>query len=271
MASTDIVRVEPGGYLALNHNPAEIEAIIAENLGGQELGEFDLPRVKIPAGGSTTWEIPGLVESTAEKVLSGVVVHFKSTRAYWPEDDAMGGPPACRSDNAITGVGNPGGPCRTCPMAEFGSGKDGRGQACAQKEVWFILRPDTYLPIVLALPATSLKAAKQYRVGRLGSAGVRLSSVVTDIKLEADKNDKGDPYARAVPTVGGVLAPEEAKAAADYAAKMRPLFDAAAAAIATEDAPPAPAAAGAGDQPPSTPPAPPSAEDSDDEHEAEAA
>lgn len=248
MASTDIARVEPGGYLALTQPPKEIEAIIAENLGGQEITEFDLPRVKVPSGGGSVWEIPTLTGIEPEKVLSGIVVHFKLTRAYWSPEADTGTPPTCRSNDGIVGIGEPGGHCKTCPLAEFGtavddSGQPAPGQACNAKEIWFMLRPGGFLPIVVALPATSLKAAKAYRVGTLGSAGMRLPSVVTDIGLVADKNAKGDNYSKAVPTVGGVLTPEEAQRAQEYARALRPIFDAAAQAMAAErngDTPAAP-------------------------------
>lgn len=234
MSSTELARIEPGSFLALNQEPAEIAEIIRENLGGQEIGEFDLPRVKIPAGGGTTWEIPTLGGTDAAKTLSGVIVHFKLTRAYWPETAQMGGPPQCRSNDQKTGVGTPGGDCGTCPLAEFGSGKNDNGQACSAKEIWFLLREVGLLPMVLALPATSLKAAKQYRVGQLGSAGVRLATVKTDITLVPDTNASGERFSRAVPVLGGMLDPDEAKAALEYSAAMRPLFDSAAEAINAE-------------------------------------
>ena len=237
--STDITVIPPGGYLALNHDPADLEAIIADNLGGQEVTEFDLPRIKIPAGGGHIWEIPTLTGVDTAAVLEGIVVHFKLTRAYWAPNSGSGGPPQCRSNDGIVGIGDPGGHCKTCPYAQFGSALDDQGnaapgQACNAKEVWFMLKPESFLPIAVALPSTSLKAARAYRVGTLGSAGMRLPSVVTHIGLEQSKNAKGDAYSKAVPTVGGVLSPDEAQAAQAYAARFRPLFDAAAEAMTVE-------------------------------------
>jgi len=239
MATTDITVIEQGAYLALNHDITEVEAIIADNLGDEDLTERDLPRIKIPAGGGRTWEIPTLTGVEALQVLDGIVVHFKLTRAYWEPGAPQGGPPACVSDNGVVGVGDPGGACKTCPHAQYGTatndkGEPGPGQACNAKEIWFMLRPGSFLPVCLALPATSLKAAKQYRVGTLGSAGMRLPSVVTHVALEQAKSGAGDTFSRAVPSVGGVLSPDEAAAAQAYAARFRPLFDAAAEAMATE-------------------------------------
>lgn len=239
MATTDIAVIESGTYLALNHSTDELAEIIADNMGDEELSEFDLPRIKVPSGGGRAWEIPTLTGIEAQPVLDGIVVHFKLTRAYWPEDADSGTPPVCRSSNGVVGVGDPGGECKTCPWAQYGTATDDKGQpapgqACNAKEIWFMLRPGSFLPVAVALPATSLKPAKAYRVGTLGSAGMRLSSVVTHISLEQSKNGKGDTFSRAVPTVGGVLSPEESAKAMAYAAKFRPLFDAAAEAMATE-------------------------------------
>lgn len=239
MPSTALSTIEPGGYLALNHEPAELEAIIADNMGDEELSEFDLPRIKVPSGGGRTWEIPTISGVEAQPILDGIVVHFKLTRAYWADDAVSGTPPQCRSNDGVIGIGDPGVACKTCPWSQYGTATDDKGnpapgQACNAKEIMFMLRPGSFLPVCVALPATSLKSAKAYRVGTLGSAGMRLSSVVTHIALEQSKNAKGDNFSRAVFTVGGVLSAEEAAGAAAYAAKFRPLFDAAAEAMATE-------------------------------------
>jgi hypothetical protein len=236
--STDLT-VPEGQYLALSQDPVEIEEIIAENLGGQEITEFDLPKVKVPSGGGTTWELPPNAEPS--KVLSGIVVYFKLTRQYWDPKAGSGTPPQCRSSGGIIGIGTPGGDCRTCPLAQFGTAVDektgelGPGQACNAKEVWFLLRPGgSYLPTVVALPATSMKAAKAYRITDLGSVGIRLSSVVTEITLVEDRNAKGDKYSRVVPVIGARLSDEEARNAAAYARRLRPIFDATAEAMAAE-------------------------------------
>jgi len=150
MPSTNIATSDAGAYLALNHSTDEIQAIVADNLAGQQIGEFDLPRVAIPAGGGTRWEVPGPGGSEALDEISGILVFVKQTRAYWKNDDVTGDPPDCSSPDGRIGHGSPGGECATCPMAQFGS--DGkRGQACKQQAVWFLLREDSFLPLVVGL------------------------------------------------------------------------------------------------------------------------
>jgi hypothetical protein len=241
MASTDLAAIEPGGYLALNHSLEEIQDIIAETLGGEQLTEFDLPRVKIPSGGSTTWEIPTLGGTEPSKTLSGILVHWKQTRAYWAPDANSNTPPQCRSEGVDTravGVGDPGGPCAICPLAQFGSAVDDRGnpapgQACNKKEIWFLLQEGGALPLAVSLPATSLGPAKSYRMS-FATGLVSMASFVTTITLEATKNAKGDPYAVIKPAIGGRLSDEESQRAKSYAAAFTPIFDAVAERMTTE-------------------------------------
>lgn len=222
---TDIAVIEASSYLALDRPSAEIQGIISDNLAGQDVGEFDLPRVTIPAGGGTRWEVSSPLTGTQSlETLDGIVVYQRLTRAYWKSDDVTGEAPDCASRDNIMGVGDPGGECRTCPLSQFGSnGK--RGQACKQQTMWFLLREDSFLPIVLGLPPTSLRAAKQYMLA-LAGAGVRSAEVVTSIGLEKDKNPDGQAYSRAVPVLGAKLDPGAAERAREYAELLRPVFDA---------------------------------------------
>jgi hypothetical protein len=245
MATTDLATIPPGGFLALTHSTGEIQAIIGDNLAGQDVGEFDLPRVTMPAGGGTRWEIPGLAGTESSETLTGILVYTRQTRAYWPSKDVTGDPPQCASRDGQVGIGDPGGECRTCPHAQFGS--DGqRGQACKQQSQWFLLRADSFLPVVLGLPPTSLKAAKQYMLA-LAGAGIRYFEVVTDIGLERDQNLDGQKYSRAVPRLGGRLDPDTTARAREYADILRPIFDA-------QPAVDAPARASTAPAPVATPP-----------------
>lgn len=232
MSSTELTTIAAGSFLALQHDPAEIQEVLSENLGGQKLEQKHLPRVKIPSGGGTAWEIPN---EAPTKELTGILVAFKADqRAYWQSEDPSGKPPDCRSDGGVIGIGTPGGDCATCPFAQFGSSPKGKGQACKQSEVWFLLREGLFLPLVLKLPATSLEAAGAYRVGTLGSALIRIHSVVTKITLEKRQDDKGNPYSVAVIEKVGHLTKEEAQQARAYAQEMAPLFESAARDITAE-------------------------------------
>ncbi|MEJ7788022.1 MAG: hypothetical protein WKF96_24750 [Solirubrobacteraceae bacterium] len=235
MATTDIAVIKPGAFLALNHAGAETREIIEELCGGQELTERHLPRAKNPSGGATQWQIPGPggVESVGE--IAGILVAFKFIRALWREKDdngkkiALGSePPRCSStgpDTRAIGIGEPGGPCKTCPLNAFGSSANGRGKACKERELWFMLRDHSFMPLVVQMPTMSLGATQEYRMSTLGSIGVRATSVVTQVTLTPGSNDEGD-YAIAVPRMVGMLDPDEAARAREYGQQFTTAFDA---------------------------------------------
>jgi hypothetical protein len=216
--------IPPGGFLALNHEPDQVQAVVQANFGGQEISPFDLPRVKIPGSGGRTWEMPTIEGTIPLKEISGIVVHFKLVRGYWPGEFKGSEPPQCSSDDNRVGVGDPGGECASCPLAQFGTDKAGRGQACKQMEQWFLLTPDQLLPIVLSLPPQSLAPAKKYRLN-LASAMLRLDQVVTTLTLDTDTNPDGVKYAFAVPTLSGRLDPGEAAKALEYTSMLRPILE----------------------------------------------
>lgn len=223
--STELATLPPGGFIALNHDPQQVADVIAANLGGQEISPFDLPQLKIPGSGGTTWEVPGLGDTVPAKTISGIVVHFRLTRGYWPGEFKGSEPPQCSSQDNRVGIGDPGGDCATCPLAQFGSDpKAGRGQACKQMEQWFLLVEGALLPLVLTLPPTSLQGAKKYRLN-LASAMLRVDQVVTTLILDTDTNPDGQKYAFAVPTLSGRLDPDEAQRARDYTNMLRPILD----------------------------------------------
>jgi hypothetical protein len=237
--------VTTGGFLALNHEPDQVRDVVQANLGGQEISPFDLARVRIPGSGGTTWEVPSIEGNIPAKEISGIVVSFRLVRGYWPGEFKGSEPPQCSSDDNRVGIGDPGGDCATCPLAEFGSDlKSGRGQACKQMEQWFVLTADQLLPIVLSLPPQSLAPARKYRLN-LASAMLRLDQVVTKLTLDTDTNPDGVKYAYAVPTLGGRLDPDEAKRALEYTRMLRPILERVPAVTDTDQPAAEPATAGA--------------------------
>lgn len=233
--STELAPIKPGGFVALNHAGAETREIIEELCGGQELTERHLPRAKNPSGGATQWQIPGPAGLESVGEITGILVAFKFVRARWRDKDengmkvALGAePPRCSSvgpESRAVGTGDPGGPCRTCPLSVFGSAENGRGKECKEREVWFMLREGSFMPLVVQMPAMSLGAVQEYRMGTLASIGVRATSVMTSINLAPESNSEGD-FAVAVPRMVGMLDPDEAAQAREYGAQFSTAFDA---------------------------------------------
>jgi hypothetical protein len=165
-----------------------VREIVEANTGGAiTLG--DLTQVTIPSGGSTTFEIANpLGEDEDAKEIEGVLIFWNDRRSYWMRDlddldDDDDRSPDCFSANAVEGVGAPGGDCRTCPLAAWGSAKDGGGQACKAQRLFFFLRPGSIMPIVLRGAPTSIAPSKRYLFG-LASEMIPYWGITTKISLE---------------------------------------------------------------------------------------
>ena len=220
-----VIKAEVSPILAFSTDLVTISEALFINIGSGNLSEFDLPRIKIPAGGGTAWTVPTLEGEAMEPAIEGVIILARDTRAYYaqPFSETGGGqPPDCVSTDGLTGKSKPGGTCMSCPLAVYGSAPDGRGQACKQLKQLFLLRGGQLLPEVLTLPPTSLKPAKQYLL-KLVSQGVPYYGVVTRLTLERTKNAQGIAYSRAVLSFVRRLAPEEVERARQYHEMLKPL------------------------------------------------
>jgi hypothetical protein len=144
----------------------ELKEAVAEELDG--LGTLPFERAKIPSGGGLAFELPG--ETEDEPVMStdltGVLIHHHPVNAYWKEEYAGGNvQPDCSSHDGKQGVERETGEihdCSKCPHNQFGSGKNGSGKACKNIHRCYILQEGNPVPIILALPPTSLKYIRDY-------------------------------------------------------------------------------------------------------------
>lgn len=196
-------------------------AIIKENMGGS-LTEFDFARIKVPAGGGTVWEIPRLGGFENEPVIEGIICYWRNVRAYWEEPfDTSGGgtPPDCSSQDCQIGRGSPGGECHACPLSKFESADKGRGQACKEMRLMFVLRPGRNLPAIIAAPPTSLGNARSYFMS-LADEGLRYHAVITRFKLIKAKNANTPEFSKIVMEPVAILGPDAAAAAKKYSEFM---------------------------------------------------
>jgi hypothetical protein len=208
----------------------DISTIIAEAAGPSGIDpQTDLDRVHIPAGGGQVWEIPTLEGSDAAKEIEGVIVHHNQARAYWRqsfEESGGGTPPDCSSRDGYDGIGDPGGDCAKCPFAQFGSGnEETNSQACKQMTIVYMMRPDSILPMAVALPPTSIKPARAYLL-RLASRGIRPHEVVTRIKLESAQSGSGIKYSKASFEMAGRVDKKDAEKMGAYAKSLKPVLGA---------------------------------------------
>ena len=188
------------GYRALDAEPEMIKEILKENISSG-LTEFDLDRVKVPSGGGTVWEEPTLEGIRNTESITGIIIWYRDSRAYWKvgfDDSGGGSPPDCSSVNSDVGIGDPGGRCSSCPLSQFGTAEHGKGQACKQVRQIFMLRPASIIPMVITAPPTSLKGIRNYMM-RLSGRMVPYYGVTTRLMLEKDKNQDGITYGKIIP------------------------------------------------------------------------
>jgi hypothetical protein len=205
-------------YKALSQAPGKMATIIRENIGACGLSLFTLDRIKVPGGtGPAVWELPGLKGPKAVESFDAIVIGKRDARSYWSKPFGTSGtgnaPPDCSSPDAINGFGNPGGKCRTCTFAQFGTSKKpngdpGRGQACKQAIMLLLMRPTDTLPVLMVIPPGSLKEAGQFFM-RLTQAELLARQVVVKFSLKKDKNADNIPYHKVVMEHSRDLSAEE--------------------------------------------------------------
>lgn len=195
--------IEPDTFVVLQDGSEALEAL-AYNIQGEQIDEFDLDRVSVPAAGGLAFTLP---DDDVTKEITGIMISVGVRRAYW--DKPFGeenGPPVCSSSDGIRGNGDPGGDCASCPLNQFGTakkddGQPGRGKACRESRAIFMLRESDRLPLVVSAPASSLKGAKQY----LMKLPVIRTRALTTIALVKDKSSDGVAYSRLVLSFVGKL------------------------------------------------------------------
>lgn len=192
MAKNDAVAViETSEFKAVaivGMEPGALAEMIRENVGN-DLSAFDLPRLKVPAGGGSFWEVQTAEGPKPAEFVDGVILDRKDKKKYWEksQDEAAGetSPPDCYSDDRIFGIGMPGGECAKCPYNEYNTAKKGAGKACKDFSELGILKKDSVMPFMIQVPATSLKNLKQYGMILVDSAK-SMSRVVTRFSLTTE-------------------------------------------------------------------------------------
>lgn len=193
-SSTENTEVAVGGYSGVTSL-----GFLEEGMDDCQGLEFSFDRIKIPAGGSTAFEVPGESEDNVEMVkeITGVILYNHPAFSYYTEKYTGGNnPPECGSFDGVTGHGNPGGSCSSCPYNQFGSG-DGQSKACKNRRMLYILQEGELFPQILSLPTGSLKEFTKY-VKRQLSKGRRLNQIVTKISLKKATSSSGITFSQAV-------------------------------------------------------------------------
>jgi hypothetical protein len=236
---TDIVPINQ--YQIMKSDPAKVGELLLTNLGGDDMSEFDLERIKWPSG-----EIPAFARTgedgnvDTEKEIVGVVIYHGNRRAFWKDKFGEGdkGAPQCSSLDGKFGTGHiPGDDetaaplrrsCRTCPMGQFGSakkddGSHGRGQACQARKMLFLAMPDSILPVGLSIPPTSLKQWKKYAMS-CATKGHDIRGVMTKISLKIEQNADGVKHCVGQFAMVGEITGDELEGILNMANSLRDVF-----------------------------------------------
>ena len=179
----------------------DIAEAIAEEMDG--LGTIPYDKVKIPSGGGAAFELPTEDEDNPDVVteIVGVILDHHPVNSRWKE--AYNGSeekPLCSSYDGKKGVEVETGAiidCAECPYNEFGSAEDGRGKACKNSHRIYVLRESNPVPLVLTLPPTSIKYARDYFAKSIVLKGMRSYDAITKITLKKERSADGIAYSRA--------------------------------------------------------------------------
>ena len=202
--NTALAEVKKTGYLTLADT--DFGGMMAEELDGLDIG---FERIKIPSGGSTLFEMPGEEgETDAVKEFSAVILYHHPLLCYYKTKYTGGSnPPDCASFDGVTGAGDPGGYCKTCPLNRFDTGENG-SKACKTRRRIYVLREGELFPLLLSLPTGSIKELTKY-LKRLLSKGKKSNAFVTRFTLKKATNSGGLAYSQAQFAVDRPLSPEE--------------------------------------------------------------
>lgn len=217
--NTAIMAAEGSTYLT---EPVNLTDLFSEELDGLR-PTFE--RIKIPAGGALSYEVPGDDPNSPDmaKDFCAVILYHHPVNSYFKEKfNGSANPPECSSIDGKIGVERDSGEChdcKTCPMAQFGSGENG-GMACKQKRCLYLLREGEILPIVMTLPTGSIPEFTKY-ITRLVAKGKHANTVVTKFALKKAQNSTGINYSQATFSVVRDLTPAEKQAVASMSSQIK--------------------------------------------------
>ena len=125
-----------------------------------------------------------------------MILYNHASCAYWPEGDEYNDdvPPLCSSVDGKQGYGEPGGTCATCTLSQFGSASNGRGKACKNMRVLYLLRSGEFMPLAINLSPTSISPFREFlNQGFVFRNRATYGSLV-EIGLKRQTNPEGKDY-----------------------------------------------------------------------------
>lgn len=196
---------------------ANIEQSLAalKHASGGHISMFDLTQWRVPAGGSTQWQ----VGNTRTDTLQGIILHHHPARNYWmmAYGEGRSTPPDCQSQDGIVGIGSPGGECQVCPMSQFVGDSNPK---CTQSYRLYVLPLQAVLPVHFQVPTMSIRVVRDYLKELATKYGQFSYGVVTEFALETEKSQRGISYSQVRCRVVGFLGEDALRDITDYAASV---------------------------------------------------
>lgn len=169
---------------------------ISTNLGSG-IKITDLTKVTVPLGGGLAFNVMTAEGPSSVNTLTGIILLAQEGKALFLKsmEEAPNSPPACYSNDGITGIGDPfetgevsEHKCATCPKNQFGSATrgSGKGKACKDTRPLYLLEQGSVLPTIVQVPPTSLKHLQKY-MGTLCKGGVPYYGVIVEIGLAQEQ------------------------------------------------------------------------------------
>lgn len=197
MLSIPVEQLGPLAEFKSFTTPAEVKADMLEDMGiDEEFTRFSLPKLKVPSGGGSFWQIPG---GTPAETVRGIILAKKAVKTFYIDPDAGNVPPDCKSEDGKRGVGihrtdqekASAYACVKCQYNKFGTDcKGGKGKACKDRLILAILTQDGIIPMMLNVPPTSLKKMNEFVMGVLNKHATPMHNIVVDFSLEETTNGK---------------------------------------------------------------------------------
>lgn len=211
-----------------------MQEMLAEALDGVELGPRDLPRLRVPSGGGMFFQVVVDGEEKAVNKITGVPVHIEKQRVFWLDPEPKGQAPDCMSADGNRPVAggtyapdgeraaqNPTGLCKQCPMAQKGSDlKGGKGAACKDQRLIFLVEPAKMLPRVVTAPPSSIRSLTEFMIDLINTS-TAWWGVEVEIGLAKAANSAGIEFGRLTFKSVRKLSPEEVIAVRDYGAYIK--------------------------------------------------
>lgn len=111
--------------------------------------------------------------------------------------------------------------CEACPLAQFGSDSKGRGQACRQNRLLFLLTPESALPMVIKVPPSSLKLVQGFLL-KLSGRAIAPWGAVLSFGLRKTQGAAGIDYSEIVPSFVAKLDPSALERIVATAEALKP-------------------------------------------------